>query len=115
MKIIDCFIFFNEVELLLYRLEILYDIVDKFVLVESEYTFTGKKKESFFGNNIEKFSKFLDKIIYINLENLPYLNPIIHKDFNIGEQWKNEFFQRDSIKIGLEKIKLYDNDIIIIK
>lgn len=114
MKIIDCFIFFNEVDLLLYRLELLHNIVDKFVLVESEYTFTGKKKESFFKNNIEKFSKFLDKIIYINLQELPYLNPKINIDFNIGEQWKNEFYQRDSIKMGLDKIELYDDDIIII-
>lgn len=114
MKIIDCFIFFNEVDLLLYRLEILHNIVDIFVLVESEYTFTGKKKESFFRNNIEKFSKFLDKIIYVNLQELPYLNPEININFNIGEQWKNEFHQRDSIKLGLDSIELYDNDIIII-
>lgn len=45
---------------------------------------------------------------------MPYLNPIINIDFDVGEQWKNEFYQRDSIKMGLDKIELYDNDIIMI-
>ena len=121
MNIIDCFIFFNEVDLLLYRLHLLYDVVDKFILVESAYTFMGLKKESFFKKNIHKFSKFLDKIIHINLDTLPYLKPVIRysysglkKENELGEQWKNEIYQRNSIINGLNKLDLTDEDIIII-
>ena len=46
MKIVDCFIFYNEIELLNYRLNILYDIVDYFIIVESTSTFTGYKKKN---------------------------------------------------------------------
>jgi len=38
-KIYDCVLFFNELETLELRLEILNDIVDKFVIVESTVTF----------------------------------------------------------------------------
>ena len=38
-QIYDCFLFYNELELLNIRLYELYDHVDKFVLVESEETF----------------------------------------------------------------------------
>ena len=57
MKIFDCFIFNNEVELLELRLNILNDVVDKFVIVEGSSTFSGKKKKSSFLKylGIEKF------------------------------------------------------------
>ena len=43
-KIYDCFLFFNELELLEIRLNVLKDIVDYFVLVESTKTFTNQDK-----------------------------------------------------------------------
>ena len=42
--IIDCFPFFNELDLLKIRLKLLDDIVDRVVLVESTRTFSLKKK-----------------------------------------------------------------------
>ncbi len=39
MKIIDCFTFYNEIDLLIYRLNILNDIVDYFIIVESTHTY----------------------------------------------------------------------------
>ena len=42
--IIDCFPFFNEIDLLKIRLELLDDIVDRVVLVESTRTFSLKKR-----------------------------------------------------------------------
>ena len=44
MKIIDGFIFYNELKLLWYRINILYKVVDYFIIVESLYTFSGKKR-----------------------------------------------------------------------
>jgi len=43
MKIYDYFTFFNEIDLLKIRLEYLYDYVDKFVISESNLTFSGQK------------------------------------------------------------------------
>jgi beta-1,4-mannosyl-glycoprotein beta-1,4-N-acetylglucosaminyltransferase len=44
MKIIDCFIFYNEIDLLNYRLNTLHEVVDYFIIVESTHTFMGKEK-----------------------------------------------------------------------
>ena len=48
MKIYDCFTFYNELDLLEMRLEILSDSVDFFVLVEANKTHSGREKELFF-------------------------------------------------------------------
>ena len=44
MKIFDVFTFYNELDLLELRMEILGDVVDYFVINESNITFTGKEK-----------------------------------------------------------------------
>lgn len=44
-KIVDCFRFFNEKELLELRYHILKDVVDKFVILESNRTFSGNLRE----------------------------------------------------------------------
>ena len=42
--IIDAFTFFNEKELVQLRIKYLNDVVDNFVIVEGNFTHTGKKK-----------------------------------------------------------------------
>jgi len=114
MKIVDCFIFYNEIELLNYRLSILYDIVDYFIIVESTSTFTGYKKKMFFTEYIDFFRKYINKITYIIVD-MPYKHPDINiGDVDDGEQWKNEYFQRNSIKKGIDNISLDDDDIVMI-
>lgn len=123
MKIIDCFTFYNELQLLEYRLSILYDVVDYFIIVESNQTYRGKNKELFYNKNKERFSKFKDKIIHIVVD-LPYKYPNINyknnKPFQLlkynenGDQWINEAFQRECIKNGFEQISLSDEDYIIV-
>ena len=111
-KIIDCFIFYNEMELLTYRLNILNDVVDYFILVESTHTFIGKEKKLFFNENKHLFEKFNEKIIHIIVDDFPYKYPNI--DISKSQQWINENFQRDQIKRGLDKLDLNDEDIITI-
>ena len=65
MKIIDCFIFYNELDLLTYRLNLLNNIVDYFIIVESTHTFIGKEKICFFSENKHLFENFTNKIIHI--------------------------------------------------
>ena len=49
--IVDCFPFFNELDLLEIRLNILKDVVDKFVLVEASKTQTKLDKPFYFEDN----------------------------------------------------------------
>ncbi|QYJ67455.1 hypothetical protein [Flavobacterium litorale] len=104
----DCFIFFNELDILEVRLNELNDIVDKFVLVEADRTFQNNPKPFIFEENKERFSKFLDKIIHIKLTSYPLFIPII----NPFSPWKLEFYQRDSVVKGLKGCK--PDDIIMI-
>jgi beta-1,4-mannosyl-glycoprotein beta-1,4-N-acetylglucosaminyltransferase len=69
MKIYDCFIYFNEDLLLDLRFNFLNKYVDKFVIVESTYTHSGKKRKLLF--DINNFSKFKDKITYLVLDYEP--------------------------------------------
>jgi beta-1,4-mannosyl-glycoprotein beta-1,4-N-acetylglucosaminyltransferase len=111
-KIIDCFIFYNELDLLTYRLNILNDIVDYFVLVESTHTHVGKPKQLFYKDNKQLFERFNHKIIHIIVNDFPYKYPKINIKKN--QQWINERFQRSCISRGIHKLRLLNNDLIII-
>ena len=108
--IYDCFTFFNELDLLEIRLNVLDDVVDKFVLVEMSKTHTGDEKEFIFENNKQRFSKFLNKIIHIKVNDFPRLEDSQKDPF--GNKWLLENYQRDSIMRGLTEAK--DNDIVIV-
>lgn len=68
--IFDCFTFFNELDLLELRLEILSPYVDKFILVESKQTFSGNDKPLYYQENKERFAKWNDKIVHIVAPNM---------------------------------------------
>ena len=53
--IVDAFIFYNEFDLLEYRLHLLYKYVDQIIIVESTHTFVGNEKELYYKNNINRF------------------------------------------------------------
>ena len=61
--------FFDEEMLLDLRLNIMNKHVDRFVITESIYMHSGKPKKLIF--DINKFSKFRDKIIYIVVDQQP--------------------------------------------
>ena len=71
IMIYDCFNFFNELDLLEIRFYTLYEVVDKFVIVESNKTHSGIPKDFNFENNKDRFKKFLDKVEYIKLTDVP--------------------------------------------
>ena len=110
MKIYDCFPFCNEYELLELRLELLNEVVDKFVIVESKYTQRGEIKGYNFSMDDARFKKYKDKIILIKCdEDVPV------KEFQNDQSkgfWINEFHQRNAIIKGL--INCNYDDIIVI-
>ena len=65
-KIIDCFLFNDEIDMLNFRIHELYEHVDFFLILESNVTFDGHDKKYFFDEN--HFTKFIDKIIYLKLK-----------------------------------------------
>ena len=89
--IYDCFIFFNELELLELRLHELAGVVDKFVLVEATRTHSNQPKPLHFSENRERFADFADQIIHVVVDDAPPTD----KYFFI------ERFQRNAIARGL--------------
>jgi len=69
MKIIDCTSFYNEHMMYEIRLNILKNKVDKFIVTESTYSHSGKKKKLNF--DINNYPKFKDRISYIVIDKEP--------------------------------------------
>lgn len=135
-KIIDSFIFFNELDLLEIRLNTLNDKVDKFVLVESTVSHTGKSKPLYYKENRDRFAKFNHKIIHCVVDDTPdsfeeaqkrFLSPKDELEKNIlmyclttsnvpkGEtQWLREFYQHESTRRGMLMANLDDEDICFV-
>ncbi len=107
MKIYDCFMYYDEDVVLDLRLNILDKYVDKFVIVESRYTHSGEKRTLLF--DINKFSKFKNKINYIILDSEPDNLETIYKNDTddkknskyIMNALKRENYQRNGITKGL--------------
>ena len=100
--IYDCFTFFNELDVLEIRLNVLNDIVDKFVIVEATKTHSGNDKELVFAANRDRFREFEDKIIYIVPETYP----------EFKTSWTYENYQRNCIAQGLAGCDPHDTILI---
>lgn len=61
----ECFYFHNELELLDLKFHSLYDVVDRFVIVESPLDCTLKPKPLYYLDNRSKFTEFNDKVIHV--------------------------------------------------
>ena len=118
MKIFDCFMYFDEDMILDLRLNILDKYVDYFVIVESKYTHSGKKKNLNF--DINKFNNYKNKIIYKVFENSPKEIVEIKETDSETVKEKNkimnavyrELYQRNYLKEGI--LEADDNDFILI-
>ena len=100
MKVFDSFIFFNELELLEMRLNILNDVVDYFVLTESPFTVSGNEKPLYYQENKDKFAKWNDKIIHHVTEEIP--NDFSH----MMEKSKYHVAYKDTDPYGTQFINL---------
>ncbi len=114
MKIFDCFMYFDEDVVLDLRLNTLDKYVDYFVIVESCFTHKGDKRKLKF--NLEKFSKFKNKIIYLVYDQEPKNIKIINDDESEKEKSikyilnaaYRENGQRNFIATGLDKAEKED-------
>jgi beta-1,4-mannosyl-glycoprotein beta-1,4-N-acetylglucosaminyltransferase len=134
-KIYDGFLFYNELDLLEIRLNVLNDVVDHFILIESSVTHSGQPKSFIFDENKEKFAEFLPKIIHIKITdtpddflNIPNISPNSFDNKCVYDIWQyisktktfdrstqphygRDFYQKECIKRGMINAK--DEDILI--
>ena len=96
----DCFQFFNELDILKIRLNVLSPVVDKFVISEATETFSGLKKPLYYEENKELFAEFADKIIHVVVEDTPE-----------GDTHYRDTFQKNAVTRGLKDCT--DEDVII--
>lgn len=117
-KIIDCFVFNNEIDLLEKRLKLLDNVVDKFILVESKFTHSGNPKNLHFKDNLEKFKNFEEKIIHIIIDKFPESIIYDPTESDVDEihqiHWFRENYQRNEILRGLYELNLLPNDFVLI-
>jgi len=114
MKIFDCTLYYDEDLILETRLNILEKHIHKFVICESTFTHSGKEKKLNF--NINKFSNFKNKIIYLVNDSEP--NNIIYDQNNkeAPEQMRPNAMkrianQREFLLNGLQEAN--NNDLIL--
>lgn len=100
--IYDCIPFFNELDILKLRMQILSPYVDKFVLEESTVTFSGETKPMIFAEHRDMFAEFEDKIIYVAVDNSPMSGVTTHE---------RDKFQKNQLIRGMGDCK--PDDIVI--
>lgn len=107
MKIFDVFPFFNELDLLEIRLNILDPYVDYFVLSECTKTFSGLEKPLFYEENKKRFKKFNHKIIHNVVTQDASQSELINRGKKYGtsvEAQQRDTYQKDLIKEKLLEI-----------
>lgn len=105
MKIIDCFCFLQELDLLEIRLHELKEVVDCFVIVESNITGSGIRKEYYLEKFLDRFKNFNIKYKKIDLDN--YSRRISQ------DQHLLMYLQREGMLHALKELSLDNSDLII--
>jgi len=104
MKVVDCFTFYNELDLLEIRLNELDEVVDNFVIVEAEKTHQNNSKPLYYQEaaNDPRFKKWKDRIV----------NVVVPASEFKDDTWYNENTQFRAIREGLTEFN--ENDLIMI-
>jgi beta-1,4-mannosyl-glycoprotein beta-1,4-N-acetylglucosaminyltransferase len=95
--IYDCFMYNGEADMLEIRFNVLDEYVDKFVLCESEQTFSGNWKPLYWAEQKDRFEEWADKVIYHVVEPRHFDSP-----------FERAGYQKDSIRQALVDCKPND-------
>jgi len=90
IKLYDCFLYNNEIELLDIRLNLLSNLVDKFVIAWSPYTFTGLKKIESFPYDLPIMNELNDRVELVILDQIEGKNA-----------WAREAYSRNALLKGI--------------
>jgi beta-1,4-mannosyl-glycoprotein beta-1,4-N-acetylglucosaminyltransferase len=105
-KVFDAIIFSIELDLLEIRLRELWDVVDHFIILESDKTFTGSEKELTFAKHRDRFSWAEPKIIYRSYNDLKLLK-------KEEDPFTNEHKMREYMNNILEEVGVKVGDLLI--
>jgi beta-1,4-mannosyl-glycoprotein beta-1,4-N-acetylglucosaminyltransferase len=106
-KVIDCFLYNGENDLLSLKLAVTSRVVDYYIVIEGKFSFKGTERDMLF--DINKFIEYKDKIVYVPFYTFPKLGAnMTEKDY-----WNNENIMRNSALNVLKNIALPDDIIII--
>jgi len=122
-KVYDCCQFLSENDLLEIRINQHWDVVDKFIVVESTQTHSGLEKP--LNLDIARFAKYSEKLIYVPLCSLdrmceiyPSLSDdsfhsvVYHKDKEAEQVWKRNSIQGNYYLKILNDLGACDDDIV---
>ena len=104
MKLFDCTLYYDEDLILETRLNILDKYFDKFIICEAKYTHSGREKKLNF--DINKFSKFKDKIIYLVVEKEP--ENLIYEDKENKIELDSDLRTNSARRIAFQRNKLLE-------
>jgi beta-1,4-mannosyl-glycoprotein beta-1,4-N-acetylglucosaminyltransferase len=115
-KLLDVFLFYNELDLLKARLEYLGPIVDQFIISEANVDFSGRPKPFLLSQELVNTLPFAHKIIYhrehLNLSSIPWLfKKLKYRNRKTRLLWKIQDTQRNSTLAPLKSFSI--NDIIL--
>lgn len=97
----DVFTFYNELDMLDFRLHHAYDHVDKIVIVEGDRLYPGQPYESNFLKHYDRYKWAADKIIHV----------VVPLEANPIDRWQNEAIQRSGM---ITQLDLKPNDVVFI-
>ncbi|KKN20008.1 hypothetical protein LCGC14_0940010 [marine sediment metagenome] len=105
--IIDCFAFFNELDVLEIRLRELAPVVDCFVLSEATRTFSGKEKPLYYDENKERFAEFAHKIHHVVIYD--------YEGIDVKDTWSMDWGQKQrGVDAMLRHCRPADDDLILL-
>lgn len=111
----DCFTYAGEADMLEIRLELLSPHVDKFVIAESDRTFSGNGKSLTFLEDYERFKKWHGKILYVpvgDMEDEDIVAQMDERDYVDQPHFRRAFYQKEMLRKALEALKPDGDDIV---
>jgi len=109
MKIIDCFPYFNESELLELRIKMYYNYVDRFIITDGDHTYSGVPKPFTCRRTLQQLGIPLDKIEVVEVAMPSYEQ---EPDNWIRERMQRnvaaKFFEDDAVHIVADCDELVD-------
>ncbi|KAG0353517.1 hypothetical protein BG005_007191 [Podila minutissima] len=109
-KMIDIILFNGELDLLDLRLNELQHVVDTFVIIESNTTFSGHPKKLYYELFSRHFEKFKHKIHHIEL---PPMSKKDAKQYSDG--WGNEHYARDKgVSLAIQELQPQEGDWLLL-
>jgi GT2 family glycosyltransferase/ubiquinone biosynthesis protein Coq4 len=101
-KVFDCFLYNGEVDVLEIRLRELAEVVHRFVVVESDTTFSGLRKRLKFDPFDARLTPFADAIRYVVVSDTPHTE----------DPWQREAWQRNAVLRGVPDAA--EDDIVMV-